>query len=112
MVSHETVGCYEDKALPSEGPGQIPCTFVEHFSLFALSSQGIGLRIQRAGGFFFAAKAEFFFFIQDIYHFNCKELIKKKLNYNILNNRDNRHTYIYLHFTIIYITATKQPCNC
>ena len=63
MVSHETVRCYEDKALPSEGPGQIPCTFVEHFSLFALSSQGIGLRIQRAGGFFFAAKAEFFFFL-------------------------------------------------
>ena len=73
MVSHETVGCYEDKALASEGPGQIPCTFVEHCSLSALSSQGIGLRIQRAGGFFlfvfffclfgffFAGKADFFF---------------------------------------------------
>ena len=90
MVSHETVGCYEDKALASEGPGQIPCTFVEHFSLSALSSQGIGLRIQRAGGFFlfvfffvclvfFLPVRRIFFFIQDIYYFNYKELIKKKL---------------------------------
>ena len=49
MVSHEIVVCYEDKALPSKGPGRIPCTFVAHFSLSALSSQGIELRIQRAG---------------------------------------------------------------
>ena len=54
----------------------------------------------------------FLFCIQDIYYFNYKERIKKKLITNILNNRNNRHTYNYLHFTIIYITAKKQPRNC
>ena len=52
------------------------------------------------------------FFIQDIYYYNYKELLKKEDNYKVLNNRNNRHTYNYLHFTIIYITATKQPRNC
>ena len=61
----------------------------------------------------------FFFIFLFIYLFLFKTFITiitknylKENNYKVLNNRNNRHTYNYLHFTIIYITATKQPRNC
>ena len=39
MADHDRVGCYEDKAMPYEDPGQATYTFVENLSQAVLSSQ-------------------------------------------------------------------------
>ena len=54
-----------------------------------------------------------------IFFFN-KELIEKKLitkfRTTVITEGETKgkvlHTYNYLHFTIIYVTAKKQLCNC
>ena len=61
-----------------------------------------------------------FFFLQDIYYANNKELIKKKLltkfQTTLITEGEKKgkvlhDTYNYLHFTIIFVTAKKQPRN-
>ena len=54
----------------------------------------------------------FFYFLFKTFITIITKNYLKENNYKVLNNRNNRHTYNYLHFTIIYITATKQPRNC
>ena len=62
----------------------------------------------------------FCFFLQDIYYANNKELIKKKLltkfQTTLITEGEKKgkvlhDTYNYLHFTIIFVTAKKQPRN-
>ena len=59
-------------------------------------------------------------FLQDIYCANNKELIKKKLltkfQTTLITEGEKEgkvlhDTYNYLHFTIIFVTAKKQPRN-
>ena len=59
-------------------------------------------------------------FLQDIYCANNKELIKKKLltkfQTTLITEGEKKgkvlhDTYNYLHFTIIFVTAKKQPRN-
>lgn len=38
MVNHDWVGCYGDRALPCEGPGQTPYVFIEDLSVFTVLS--------------------------------------------------------------------------
>ena len=55
-----------------------------------------------------------------IFFFFYKELIEKKLITKfrtiVITEGETKgkvlHTYNYLHFTIIYVTAKKQPRNC
>ena len=63
----------------------------------------------------------FNFFFQDFRYADYKELIiKKKLitkpQTTVITEGEKKgkvlHTYSYLHFTIIYVTAKKQPRNC
>ena len=58
--------------------------------------------------------------LQDIYYANNKKLIKKKLltkfQTTLITEGEKKgkvlhDTYNYLHFTIIFVTAKKQPRN-
>ena len=97
-------------------------SFGRHVGLFGFpgwkSSDPKSIGIKTFLSFFFLEDASkfipsiwwhifFIFCTQDIYYFNYKERIKKKLITNILNNRNNRHTYNYLHIQLY----TLQPKN-